>query len=139
MFVKNFNIHLYKSLLCTAIHSVSCLNLVTLNIMKTSVELSDCQAFSKETNSPFSQVGLKFLRISTKPLSCNCNEMPSLTFVITGGYPENPGPSPAKPYGLSRKDCATFPGFDHALCFAFRTDNSGPPMDYKASILLSNL
>lgn len=48
-----------------------------------------------------------------------------------GGYPDNPGPNPAKPYGLSRRDCATFPGFDHALCFAFRTDNSGPPMDYE--------
>lgn len=55
---------------------------------------------------------------------------------LTGGYPENPGPSPAKPYGLSRRDCATFPGFDHALCFAFRTDNSGPPMDYKVGFFL---
>lgn len=46
-----------------------------------------------------------------------------------GGYPEIPGPYPFAPGGLSRHDCATFPGFDHALCFGFRTDNSGPPMD----------
>ena len=105
--------------------------------MKTSVELSDCQAFSKETNSPFSaswvEISLNFNKTT------HCNEMPSLAFVITGGYPDNPGPSPAKPYGLSRKDCATFPGFDHALCFAFRTDNSGPPMDYQVIIIPSNL
>ncbi|XP_060073816.1 uncharacterized protein LOC132553577 [Ylistrum balloti] len=46
-----------------------------------------------------------------------------------GGYPEVPGPFPFSPGGLSRHDCATFPDFDHALCFGFRTDNSGPPMD----------
>ncbi|XP_052801286.1 uncharacterized protein LOC128232002 [Mya arenaria] len=44
-----------------------------------------------------------------------------------GGYPDNPGPSPSNPGGLSRDGCVTFEGFDTALCFAFRTDNSGPP------------
>lgn len=28
---------------------------------------------------------------------------------------------------MSAADCVTFPGFTHALCWAFRTDNSGPP------------
>lgn len=44
-----------------------------------------------------------------------------------GGYPANPGANPRNPGGISRDDCAVFPGFSHALCFAFRTDNSGPP------------
>lgn len=50
-----------------------------------------------------------------------------IDLVFTGGYPDNPGKTPATPGGLSRHNCATFPGFDHALCFGFRTDNSGPP------------
>ena len=44
-----------------------------------------------------------------------------------GGYPNNPGPNPAHPSGLSRHDCAVVDGFKDALCFSFRTDNSGPP------------
>ena len=52
-----------------------------------------------------------------------------------GGYPDNPGPSPSKPGGLSRNDCATFPGFQHALCFGFRTDNSGPPVNISEVLL----
>ncbi|KAJ8302871.1 hypothetical protein KUTeg_019267 [Tegillarca granosa] len=44
-----------------------------------------------------------------------------------GGYPDDPGTVPLKPGGLSKNDCTTFPGITHALCFAFRTDNSGPP------------
>ena len=47
--------------------------------------------------------------------------------LLPGGYPNNPGMFPATPGGLSVKDCATAPGFSEALCFAFRTDNSGPP------------
>ncbi|KAJ8311291.1 hypothetical protein KUTeg_011158 [Tegillarca granosa] len=53
-----------------------------------------------------------------------------------GGYPDNPGPVPIHPGGLSWNDCATFPGFNHALCFAFRTDNSGPPKSVQE--ILSN-
>ncbi|ESO12098.1 hypothetical protein HELRODRAFT_158522 [Helobdella robusta] len=44
-----------------------------------------------------------------------------------GGYPNNPGPTPIDPRGLSRNDCIVLEGFKHALCFVFRTDNSGPP------------
>eukprot|EP01059_Diplonema_ambulator_P005631 TRINITY_DN153_c0_g1_i12.p1 TRINITY_DN153_c0_g1~~TRINITY_DN153_c0_g1_i12.p1 ORF type:complete len:880 (+),score=307.94 TRINITY_DN153_c0_g1_i12:55-2640(+) len=44
-----------------------------------------------------------------------------------GGYPDDPGPSPEDCGGLCREDCMMFDGFDEALCFAFRTDNSGPP------------
>ncbi|XP_076091967.1 uncharacterized protein LOC143063623 [Mytilus galloprovincialis] len=44
-----------------------------------------------------------------------------------GGYPLNPGPDPAHPGGLSRKDCVVVENVTEALCFAFRTDNSGPP------------
>ena len=44
-----------------------------------------------------------------------------------GGYPDNPGPNPANPGGLSRRDCVVIDGFADALCFAFRNDNSGPP------------
>ena len=49
-------------------------------------------------------------------------------YILTGGYPDDPGQIPFIPGGLSRGDCATFPGLKHALCFAFRTDNSGPPL-----------
>ncbi|XP_070532504.1 uncharacterized protein [Ptychodera flava] len=46
-----------------------------------------------------------------------------------GGYPNDPGVGPTLPGGLSRDDCVVVDGFDHVLCFAFRTDNSGPPFD----------
>lgn len=46
-----------------------------------------------------------------------------------GGYPLGPGPTPAKPGGLSRRDCVTVDGFNHALCYAFIQDNGGPPKD----------
>ena len=49
-------------------------------------------------------------------------------YILTGGYPDDPGQIPFIPGGLSRGDCATFPGLKHVLCFAFRTDNSGPPL-----------
>jgi hypothetical protein len=39
-----------------------------------------------------------------------------------------------KPGGLSKNDCAIVPGLNHALCFAFRSDNDGPPVDYKVNI-----
>ena len=44
-----------------------------------------------------------------------------------GGYPDNPGPDPKHPGGISRKDCTIVSGLRDVLCFAFRTDNSGPP------------
>ncbi|KAJ9443926.1 hypothetical protein DIPPA_29372 [Diplonema papillatum] len=50
-----------------------------------------------------------------------------LTFNHAGGYPADPGPSADNCQGLCRNDCMMAPGFDEALCFAFRTDNSGPP------------
>jgi hypothetical protein len=46
---------------------------------------------------------------------------------MPGGYPDNPGPNPANPGGISKKDCVVVDGLSDALCFAFRTDNSGPP------------
>ncbi|KAK6184178.1 hypothetical protein SNE40_006698 [Patella caerulea] len=52
-----------------------------------------------------------------------------------GGYPNHPGIFPQMPGGLSAKDCVSFDGFDQALCFAFRSDNAGPP-DSLAEILL---
>ncbi|XP_041370965.1 uncharacterized protein LOC121384574 isoform X2 [Gigantopelta aegis] len=45
-----------------------------------------------------------------------------------GGYPENPGPTPGDPHGLSKKNCLIIEGFSQVLCFAFRSDNSGPPL-----------
>ncbi|RUS69229.1 hypothetical protein EGW08_023008 [Elysia chlorotica] len=50
-----------------------------------------------------------------------------LAFWDKGGYPINPGPDPAHPKGLARDKCVITPGLDEALCFAFRTDNTGPP------------
>jgi hypothetical protein len=47
----------------------------------------------------------------------------------SGGYPSNPGPDAAHANGLSRGNCVTIRGFRQALCWAFRTDNSGPPED----------
>eukprot|EP00054_Salpingoeca_dolichothecata_P017102 m.101784 g.101784 ORF g.101784 m.101784 type:complete len:854 (-) comp22306_c0_seq1:77-2638(-) len=52
-----------------------------------------------------------------------------LTMVHPYGYPNNPGNTNANPGGLARPNCITTPGFNQALCFAFRTDNSGPPLD----------
>ena len=56
----------------------------------------------------------------------------SVLFMQTGqgqGYPNNPGSDPVNCGGMCRSSCVTFPNFTHALCWAFRTDNSGPPMD----------
>lgn len=50
-------------------------------------------------------------------------------FSLIGGYPLGPGPNPARPGGLSTKDCVVIPGFEHALCYAFIQDNGGPPID----------
>ena len=46
---------------------------------------------------------------------------------FAGGYPNNAGPYPGSPEGLSRGDCLVIANFTDSLCFAFRTDNSGPP------------
>jgi hypothetical protein len=35
---------------------------------------------------------------------------------------------PNSPGGISRKDCVILDNYPEALCFAFRTDNSGPPV-----------
>jgi hypothetical protein len=43
------------------------------------------------------------------------------------GYPNNPGPDPTKPEGMAASSCVRFQGLSHVLCWAFRTDNSGPP------------
>ena len=44
-----------------------------------------------------------------------------------GGYPLNPGSSLQHAGGISVRDCTVAPGTAHALCLAFRTDNTGPP------------
>ena len=51
-------------------------------------------------------------------------------FIILGGYPNGYGNAPWLPGGESRKDCAIVPGLDSALCFAFRSDNTGPPKSF---------
>lgn len=56
----------------------------------------------------------------------------SVLYMQTGqgqGYPNNPGPDPANCGGMCASSCVTFASLSHALCWAFRTDNSGPPMD----------
>ena len=53
--------------------------------------------------------------------------------LTTGGYPNDAGPDPAHPGGLSINDCVTIENFPKALCFAFRTDNSGPPLSVTVS------
>jgi len=45
-----------------------------------------------------------------------------------GGYPLNPGDSLANPGGLSYMDCVFSEADASVLAFAFRTDNTGPPM-----------
>lgn len=59
-----------------------------------------------------------------------------ITLYHPRGYPNNYGPTPMSPGGLASKECATVPGLDHALCFAFRTDNTGPPVDYKEVLMV---
>ena len=44
-----------------------------------------------------------------------------------GGYPLNPGPNLQDAGGISLHDCTLAPNTTHVLCFAFRTDNTGPP------------
>ena len=44
-----------------------------------------------------------------------------------GGYPNDPGRDLEGARGISYHDCTIAPGTAHALCFAFRTDNTGPP------------
>jgi len=49
----------------------------------------------------------------------------SILFMTTAqgqGYPDNP------PQGMQKDYCVTFPNLTHAMCWAFRTDNSGPPL-----------
>ncbi|XP_071097043.1 uncharacterized protein [Haliotis cracherodii] len=53
-----------------------------------------------------------------------------------GGYPLNPGPNPANPQGMSKENCVIVDGFTDVLCFAFRSDNSGPPQSINE--ILSN-
>ena len=45
-----------------------------------------------------------------------------------GGYPLRPGSSLTNPGGLSYGDCLIIPEQKVALAFAFRTDNTGPPI-----------
>ena len=55
----------------------------------------------------------------------------SVLFMQTGqgiGYPNNPG-TPTDPGGMGVSSCVTWPSITHVLCWAFRTDNSGPPLD----------
>jgi hypothetical protein len=42
-------------------------------------------------------------------------------------YPLNVGPSPVDPGGLGADVCVSHPASPAVLCWAFRTDNSGPP------------
>ena len=44
-----------------------------------------------------------------------------------GGYPNDPGRDLEGARGISYHDCTLAPGTAHVLCFAFRTDNTGPP------------
>ena len=50
-------------------------------------------------------------------------------FQVKGGYPLNPGVDPAHPRGLAKDKCHSVDGLDEVLCFAFRTDNTGPPVN----------
>ncbi|XP_025114212.1 uncharacterized protein LOC112576153 [Pomacea canaliculata] len=53
-----------------------------------------------------------------------------IAFWHPGGYPGNPGSFPIMAGGMSVKDCVfaqDVQAFPETLCFAFRTDNSGPP------------
>ncbi|XP_059146377.1 uncharacterized protein LOC131933885 [Physella acuta] len=52
-----------------------------------------------------------------------------MTFYVKGGYPLNPGPDPAHPRGLAKDKCIIVDGLEEVLCFAFRTDNTGPPVE----------
>ena len=47
---------------------------------------------------------------------------------MQGGYPNNPGPNIDGARGISLRDCTIAPNTTHAICFAFRNDNSGPPV-----------
>ena len=59
--------------------------------------------------------------------------------ISSGGYPNNAGPYPAKPGGISRNDCVVIDDFTDALCFAFRMDNSGPPQSVEVRDFNTNM
>jgi hypothetical protein len=51
------------------------------------------------------------------------------SFTPSPSDPDNPGPDSSNPLGLSRSNCVIVDRLSEALCFVFRTDNSGPPLD----------
>ena len=58
-----------------------------------------------------------------------CTNLSNYVVLFTGGYPNTAGTIPSQPRGLSVSDCVVVPAFPEALCFAFRSDNQGPPQD----------
>lgn len=55
----------------------------------------------------------------------------TVVLLMTGqgvGYPGNPGPSPIDPQGMAAHTCVVTNTSSAVLCWAFRTDNSGPPL-----------
>jgi hypothetical protein len=70
-------------------------------------------------------------QIPTPTLWCEPTTHDCIVLLMTGqgvGYPDNVGPSPEEPAGLAPRSCAQHPSSPVVLCWAFRTDNSGPPM-----------
>ena len=58
------------------------------------------------------------------------SDLSVLGFWHKGGYPLNPGLTLTDPGGLSYSDSLIIPEQKAALVFAFRTDNSGPPVSF---------
>uniref|UniRef100_A0A2C9LDB6 Glycoside hydrolase family 38 N-terminal domain-containing protein n=1 Tax=Biomphalaria glabrata TaxID=6526 RepID=A0A2C9LDB6_BIOGL len=115
---------------------------------KSSLELSDftwvsilSQGITKAALASLKKYGIKGISVGVNPGTAP-PDVPSpfvwkfsqkdedgiMAFWIKGGYPLNPGPNPAQPGGLSRDKCVIADGLSEILCFAFRTDNTGPPI-----------
>lgn len=84
------------------------------------------------------QNGIKGITVGVNPGSAppavppifqwNFNNKGIIALWHPGGYPLNPGDSVNNAGGLSLQSIVIPPGSTDALAFAFRTDNSGPPM-----------
>ncbi|XP_074654954.1 uncharacterized protein LOC141908702 isoform X1 [Tubulanus polymorphus] len=65
----------------------------------------------------------------TSPFIWKYGDQEIIAAIHKGGYPQPAGKYPSQPGGISVKDCHYLKGFSEALCFAFRVDNTGPPVN----------
>jgi len=99
------------------------------------LSLRDVPGLTKNSLSALSSAGVKAISVGVNP-STAPPAVPKLFqwshnmlgMWHKGGYPYNPGPSLTNAGGISYGDCLIIPEQKAVLAFAFRADNSGPPI-----------